>query len=159
MDRLIKKKNRNLRFRNSESEYRNTIYSVNMCGTHCVENIYRWSAIRSNAYGGKKPCAIKCTAGVHRYISAHAHSVANVNKFSSKTIWCWEKSGKKDDNDGGGGSSSSGDGGNISNSNSSRATKKGSSTEHPYEPSMREYCWSDAGQVWRVCTWNVYTNV
>lgn len=65
----------------------------------------------------KNSCAIKCTAGVHRYVSTHAHSVANVNKFPSKTIWCTEKSGKKDDSDGGGGS-----GGNSSSSNNGRGT-------------------------------------
>lgn len=90
---------------------------------HGVGNIYRWSAIqtiisilRRFANEKKKPCAIKCTAGVHRYISTHAHSVANVNKFSSGTIPEKGKIWRKKGNNGGGG--------NSSGSNNGRGTKK-----------------------------------
>lgn len=69
MDTLTKKK------MESESPFPNI-------EIHCAVNIYRWSAIQTiisilcrNAFETEKKfsCAIKCTAGIHRYVQAHMH--------------------------------------------------------------------------------------
>lgn len=145
--------------RESESPFPN-IEILYTLSTRCVENIYRWSAIQTIITilyvamlmeRKKNVYAIKCTAGVHRYISTHAYSVANVNKFSSETIWWREKfEGKKRENGG-----SSGGGGNSSSSNNCHGTKKGISTQHLYVAVYARVllisCWTGMAYVLMKC--------